>query len=106
MRHSICLSTNSVLCLFSYLSVYGLILLFELLSYTGGSIVYVFGALRASRTIHRKLLESVLGTTLRYVTKCPVLTSMNDLISSTAQVAGYYPYVSSDHSCYSGHPRA
>lgn len=27
--------------------------------------VYVFGALRASRSIHQRLVESVMGTTLR-----------------------------------------
>ena len=49
----------------SYLTVYGLILLAMVITYTVGSGVFVFGALRASRSIHRKLIESVLGTTLR-----------------------------------------
>ena len=35
--------------------------------YITGYIVFVYGALRASRTIHRDLVMSVLGTTLRYV---------------------------------------
>ncbi|KAI0248983.1 hypothetical protein BJV78DRAFT_1276336 [Lactifluus subvellereus] len=54
-----------------YLSVYGLILLVSVTCYTAGAIVYVFGSLRASRTIHRKLLESVLGTTLRWLDTTP-----------------------------------
>lgn len=54
----------------SYLTVYGLILLAAVISYTVGSGVYVFGALRASRSIHRNLIESVLGTTLRCIFKC------------------------------------
>ena len=49
----------------SYLTVYGFILLAMVITYTVGSGVFVFGALRASRSIHRKLIESVLGTTLR-----------------------------------------
>jgi hypothetical protein len=51
----------------SYLTVYGFMLLAIVVSYTMGSGVYVFGALRASRSIHQKLIESVLGTTLRCV---------------------------------------
>jgi ABC-type multidrug transport system fused ATPase/permease subunit len=51
----------------SYLTVYGFMLLAIVVSYTMGFGVYVFGALRASRSIHQKLIESVLGTTLRCV---------------------------------------
>ncbi|KAH9041259.1 hypothetical protein EDB85DRAFT_1921835 [Lactarius pseudohatsudake] len=46
-----------------YLTVYALILL--------GYSVYVYGAVRASRTIHRTLIESVLGTTLRWLDTTP-----------------------------------
>ena len=55
----------------SYLTIYGLILLVAVIAFTVGTGVYVFGALRASRSIHRKLIESVLGTTLRCISKCP-----------------------------------
>ena len=51
----------------SYLTIYGLILCAAVTSYTVGAGVYMFGALRASRSIHRKLIESVLGTTLRCI---------------------------------------
>ncbi|KAH8986098.1 hypothetical protein EDB92DRAFT_1818411 [Lactarius akahatsu] len=54
-----------------YITVYGLILLVATASYTMGFCVYMFGALRASRTIHRTLIESVLGTTLRWLDKTP-----------------------------------
>ncbi|KAH9952289.1 hypothetical protein BGW80DRAFT_1430860 [Lactifluus volemus] len=54
-----------------YLTIYGLLLLFALIGYSGSSVVYVFGALRASRVIHRELLESVLGTTLRWLDITP-----------------------------------
>ena len=49
----------------SYITAYRLILLTMVINYTVGLAVFVFGALRASRSIHRKLIESVLGTTLR-----------------------------------------
>jgi hypothetical protein len=55
----------------SYLTIYGLILLAMVISYTTGSGVFMFGSIRASRTIHRKLIESVLGTTLRCISSCP-----------------------------------
>ncbi|KAH9028054.1 hypothetical protein EDB83DRAFT_2526416 [Lactarius deliciosus] len=54
-----------------YLIVYGLIILAATASYMMGYGVYVFGALRASRTIHRTLIESVLGTTLRWLDTTP-----------------------------------
>jgi len=55
----------------SYLTFYGLILLVASTCYTTAYGVYVFGSLRVSRSIHRKLIESVLGTTLRCISKCP-----------------------------------
>ncbi|KAH9059056.1 hypothetical protein EDB87DRAFT_1577854 [Lactarius vividus] len=56
---------------YSYITVYVLILLVATASYTMGFGVYMFGALRASRIIHRTLIESVLGTTLRWLDKTP-----------------------------------
>ncbi|ETW87620.1 ABC transporter [Heterobasidion irregulare TC 32-1] len=54
-----------------YLSVYSLLLLFAIGVYSIGSSVYVFGAVRASRIIHRRLIESVLRTTLRWLDMTP-----------------------------------
>ncbi|KAI9449921.1 hypothetical protein BJY52DRAFT_1227472 [Lactarius psammicola] len=54
-----------------YLAVYGLILLTATTSYMTAYGVYVFGTLRASRSIHRNLIESVLGTTLRWLDTTP-----------------------------------
>ncbi|KAI0291829.1 hypothetical protein BC826DRAFT_1105763 [Russula brevipes] len=54
-----------------YLTVYGLILLCAMIFYTTGAGVYVFGTLRASRTIHHKLIEAILGTTLRWLDITP-----------------------------------
>lgn len=42
-------------------------LVFVLTAYIIGYIFFVYGALRASRKIHRDLVMTVLGTTLRYV---------------------------------------
>ncbi|KAH9986083.1 hypothetical protein BJV74DRAFT_845474 [Russula compacta] len=54
-----------------FLAVYGLILLLATITYTAGTGIYVFGTLRASRSIHAKLIEAVLGTTLRWLDTTP-----------------------------------
>ncbi|KAF9458727.1 P-loop containing nucleoside triphosphate hydrolase protein [Collybia nuda] len=56
---------------FYYLGVYGSLLLFAVIIYCFSYVVYIFGAIRASRTIHKQLLESVLGTTLRWLDVTP-----------------------------------
>ncbi|TFY70118.1 hypothetical protein EVJ58_g61 [Rhodofomes roseus] len=48
-----------------YLAGYGILLLCSATTYCIGYMVYVYGALRASRSIHVSLVQSVLGTTLR-----------------------------------------
>lgn len=54
----------------SYLTAYGLLLLAGVIAYGAGSTVYIFGTVRASRSIHSKLIEAILGTTLRCVPRC------------------------------------
>jgi len=54
----------------SYLTAYGILLLAGVIAYGTGSTVYIFGTLRASRSIHGKLIEAILGTTLRCVSRC------------------------------------
>ncbi|KAI6136946.1 hypothetical protein F5141DRAFT_1077700 [Pisolithus sp. B1] len=54
-----------------YLSVYGALLLLGSCLYIPGYILYYQGTLRASRAIHKKLVEAVLGTTLRWLDMTP-----------------------------------
>ncbi|KAJ7756352.1 P-loop containing nucleoside triphosphate hydrolase protein [Mycena metata] len=54
-----------------YLSVYGSILLLLFFFYACGFLVYTFGILRASETLHQQFIESVLGTTLRWLDVTP-----------------------------------
>ncbi|KAI0306147.1 hypothetical protein B0F90DRAFT_1814940 [Multifurca ochricompacta] len=54
-----------------YLTIYGIILLGAMVSYTTGSGAYIFGTIRASRSIHQNLIEAVLGTTLRWLDTTP-----------------------------------
>ncbi|KAI0371499.1 multidrug resistance-associated ABC transporter [Pilatotrama ljubarskyi] len=56
---------------FYYLTVYNAVLVVGITMYCTSFLVYLFGALRASRSIHRTLLQSVLGSTLRWLDKTP-----------------------------------
>ncbi|KAI0803028.1 hypothetical protein BC629DRAFT_1491319 [Irpex lacteus] len=55
-----------------YLTVYSLMLLSSVGLNVVAYIIFVYGCLRASRTIHEKLILSVLGTTLRWLDTTPV----------------------------------
>ncbi|KAJ8082215.1 hypothetical protein PM082_008062 [Marasmius tenuissimus] len=54
-----------------HLSVYGAMLILILIGYTAVFLFYVSGALRASKTIHQRLVKSVLGTTMRWLDRTP-----------------------------------
>lgn len=54
-----------------YLAAYALLLLAGAIAYGTGSTVYIFGTVRASRSIHGKLIEAILGTTLRWLDTTP-----------------------------------
>ncbi|KAJ7768239.1 multidrug resistance-associated ABC transporter [Mycena metata] len=56
---------------FHYLGGFGCILLFALAVYCGSYLLYMLGIVRASRTIHRRLVDSVLGATLRWLDVTP-----------------------------------
>ena len=51
----------------SYLTLYSLILVFFVLTYLAAMLFYYVGTQRASRSINAKLVDSVLGSTLRSV---------------------------------------
>ncbi|KAG1749648.1 uncharacterized protein EDB91DRAFT_1334077 [Suillus paluster] len=54
-----------------YLSGYALLMVAGCLMYGIGYYMYYWGSMRASRTIHKKLVQSVLGTTLRWLDMTP-----------------------------------
>ncbi|KAG5648264.1 hypothetical protein DXG03_006223 [Asterophora parasitica] len=56
---------------FYYLSVYGSLLAVSVALYCISFVVFIYGAIRASRSIHKQLLESILGTTLRWLDVTP-----------------------------------
>jgi len=54
-----------------YLLVYCILLTGASVLYAMATSIFTFGSLRASRAIHRKLISSVLGTTLRWLDSTP-----------------------------------
>ncbi|KAJ7233850.1 P-loop containing nucleoside triphosphate hydrolase protein [Mycena haematopus] len=56
---------------FHYLGVYGCILLFALAIYCGSYLLYMLGIIRASQSLHRQLIDSILSTTLRWLDATP-----------------------------------
>ncbi|KAI0344119.1 multidrug resistance-associated ABC transporter [Trametopsis cervina] len=54
-----------------YLSIYSAITLVDVGFFVAGFVIFVYGCLRASKVLHRDLVKSVLGTTLRWLDKTP-----------------------------------
>ncbi|KAL0569937.1 hypothetical protein V5O48_012021, partial [Marasmius crinis-equi] len=57
---------------FWYLSLYSFILLGSLVVSSAGYLIYILGSVRASREIHEQLMNSLLGTTFRWLDITPV----------------------------------
>ncbi|KAI3622081.1 atp-binding cassette transporter [Moniliophthora roreri] len=57
---------------FKNIAIYSSFLIGSVIAFTSGYFVYLFGIIRASRKIHKQLVESVLGTTLRWLDTTPV----------------------------------
>ncbi|KAF5375212.1 hypothetical protein D9758_000001 [Tetrapyrgos nigripes] len=54
-----------------YIGIYATLLACAVIIYCCGYMVYLYGGIRASRTLHKRLVESVLGTTLRWLDTTP-----------------------------------
>ncbi|KAI9061280.1 P-loop containing nucleoside triphosphate hydrolase protein [Trametes sanguinea] len=54
-----------------YLSTYTMLLALDMFVFACTASYYVFGSLRAARIVHKQLVTSVLGTTLRWLDKTP-----------------------------------
>ncbi|KAJ7742653.1 hypothetical protein DFH07DRAFT_835946 [Mycena maculata] len=54
-----------------HLGIYSLILLVDIATHSYADIVFAYAVLRASRSIHRQLITSILGTTLRWLDITP-----------------------------------
>ncbi|KAJ6595665.1 P-loop containing nucleoside triphosphate hydrolase protein [Mycena vulgaris] len=54
-----------------HLGIFSLITLFSVVVHSYGDVIFAYAVLRASRDIHRKLIVSILGTTLRWLDITP-----------------------------------
>ncbi|KAG8972657.1 hypothetical protein FRC05_009668 [Tulasnella sp. 425] len=54
-----------------YLEIYGALIVASIFIYNPGQILFILGSLRASKITHNRLVQSVLGTTLRWLDSTP-----------------------------------
>jgi ABC-type multidrug transport system fused ATPase/permease subunit len=75
-----------------YLAGYASLLVAGSIVYSIAYAAFVFGALRASRSIHNKLIDSILGTTLRWLDVVPtsrvIARATTDLRSVDGPLSG------------------
>ncbi|KAJ3907880.1 hypothetical protein F5879DRAFT_939640 [Lentinula edodes] len=74
-----------------YLVGYSLILLFVVVTFAVGFIIYLYGVLRASRSIHKQLMQSVLGSTLRWLDTTPTSRVITRATQDMRDVDGPLP---------------
>ncbi|KAJ3850966.1 hypothetical protein EV368DRAFT_74841 [Lentinula lateritia] len=68
-----------------------LILLFVVVTFAAGFIIYLYGVLRASRSIHKQLMQSVLGSTLRWLDTTPTSRVITRATQDMRDVDGPLP---------------
>ncbi|KAG8894151.1 hypothetical protein FRC00_009436, partial [Tulasnella sp. 408] len=54
-----------------YLGMYGVLIIASIFIYNPGQIMFILGSVKASRITHNRLVQSVLGTTLRWLDSTP-----------------------------------
>ena len=73
-----------------------------MLVYCEAYTVYIYGSIRASRSIHNKLSDSVLGTTLRWLDLTPVGRVISRFTMDIRAVDGPIASYLSDFGVYDG----
>ncbi|PSS37122.1 hypothetical protein PHLCEN_2v995 [Hermanssonia centrifuga] len=77
-----------------YLSLYVIIFVFSLITSAISFTVFVFGTVRASRVIHKILIETLLRSTLRWLDKTPssriITRCTQDIAAIDANVVGFF----------------
>ena len=77
---------------FSYLANYLLLIATTLAIYTCCWSKYVYGSIRVSNLVHKKLVASILGTTLRWLDKTPtsrIITRCTTDIQASESLLNY-----------------
>ncbi|KAG8909039.1 hypothetical protein FRC01_007192, partial [Tulasnella sp. 417] len=54
-----------------YLGMYGILIVATVFTYNPGQIIFILGSLKASKITHNRLVQSVLGTTMRWLDSTP-----------------------------------
>ncbi|KAG9028739.1 hypothetical protein FS837_003797, partial [Tulasnella sp. UAMH 9824] len=80
-----------------YLGIYGALIITGFLVYNPGQVIFILGSLKASRITHNRLVQSVLGTTLRWLDSTPqgriVARFTQDMRSIDSSVPGLFNMV-------------
>ncbi|KAK7462805.1 hypothetical protein VKT23_020779 [Stygiomarasmius scandens] len=74
-----------------YITIYACILGFSTFAFSAAFIVFLFGSIRASKIIHKKLVESILGTTLRWLDTTPTSRIITRCTKDMRDVDGPIP---------------
>ncbi|KAH8101555.1 hypothetical protein BXZ70DRAFT_101862 [Cristinia sonorae] len=82
----------------SYLSIYTVIVFTTIMTNTAGYLYFFVGAVRASRTIHEKLVSSVLGSTMRWLDTTPTSRVISRCTRDIAAVDDVLPLLVSQTS--------
>ena len=84
----------------SYLGFYALIVIVCVLMNVVVVVFFTIAALRASRRLHYRLIESILGSTLRWLDVTPTARGMKFPVARQPMLTT----VRSDHPLHAGHP--
>ena len=95
-----CVPDCKLMSVFSYLGMDGLIVLATDVFFVYGCIVFFYASMRASRTVHSKLISSLLGSTFRYA-HARTLHLKSDAERCIFQVARCHTNFPRDHTLHS-----
>ncbi|KAF8885695.1 multidrug resistance-associated ABC transporter [Gymnopilus junonius] len=71
-----------------YLSLYSSLLVASVVTYAVATTIYIYGTMRASRTINAQLVDSILGSTLRWLDETPAARIITRCTQDIAAVDG------------------
>ncbi|KAH9939278.1 uncharacterized protein BXZ73DRAFT_99482 [Epithele typhae] len=74
-----------------YLGVYNLLLAVAIISIVVSYTVYMFGVLRASRVLHKELVQSIFRATLRWLDKTPMSRILTRSTQDISAIDGTFP---------------
>ena len=76
-----------------YFSIYGYIVIGYLFFVASGAFVHAFGSIRASRVLHKKLLNAVMKTPVSYFDVTPVGRIVNRFSTDISDIDGSLPFL-------------